>query len=362
MHLLTRLAILGMGAVLLLGMAGCDDSRHQAKQRNKTTLVEVASVSHAPISITRIVTGTLEAASQVQIFNEEQGRIIALPFYEGDQVKQGDVLARIDDSIIQSELNKAKATLKKARQDLKRVKRLFARKLTSDEELSRTTTLVEQADAEVELLQNRFNRTRIKAPFDGIISTRLRESGDVVPLYTHILTLYDPSFLKADIRLSELLLSGIDNQHPVTVRIDALGEQSFKGEVTRIHPTIDPVTRQGTLEIKLQPVPEGARPGQLCRVKISTKSTPRLTIPFAALRHDNLGEFVYQVDETNKIHKVRVQSGIQLGDRVEVIEGLQQAQTIVARGFIGLRDGAMVTIKNNTAISSPAQPRQAETK
>jgi len=333
-----------------LVLSACDSQQGKKPKSGKAVFVEVAEVIRAPIVTRRIVTGTLEAATAVKIFNEEPGRLIALPYYEGDTVKQGDVLARIDDSLLQSELNKATASLKQAEQDLQRLTRLVSRKLASDEELSRAQTAVEQTRAETELLQNRINRSQIRAPFDGVISERLREPGDVVPLYSHILTLIDPGYLKAEIHLSELLVTNITEQQPVSMRIDALGEKEYQAQVSRIHPTINPSTRQGIIEVKLQPVPPGAKPGQLCRVTIQSESTPRLTIPFPALRHDNTGEFVYKVDSNNVIHKVRVESGIQLADRVEIIDGVALGDRIVAKGFIGLRDGATVAVTNPAEI------------
>lgn len=331
--------------ILLPLLAACDSPEKESRSGPKPVYVEVAEVVRAPIQTRRIITGTLEAASMVKIFNEEPGRLIDLPFYEGDPVHQGDVLARIDDSLLLSERDKASAALKQARQDLQRLQSLVKRQLASQEELSRAMTAVEQTASEVEVLQNRINRSQIRAPFDGIITQRLREPGDVVPVYSHILSLIDPTYLKADIPVSALLLSDIAPQQTVNMRIDALGEKLFSAEVSRIHPTVDPSTRQGIVEIKLQPVPDGARPGQLCRVVIESRTSPRLSIPFPALRHDNSGEFVYKVTADNQqVRKVRVKSGIQLADRVEIIEGLELGEQIVTRGFIGLRDGAKVSV------------------
>jgi len=330
--------------LLLPALVACDSQDEQPRANSKPVYVEVAEVVRAPIETRRIITGTLEAASTVKIFNEEPGRLISLPFYEGDRVKQGEILARIDDSLLKSERDKANATLKQAQQDLQRLQSLVKRQLASDDELSRALTAVDQAASEVELLQNRINRSQIRAPFEGVITERLREPGDVVPVYSHILSLMEPGYLKAEIPVSELLLSHIEPQQPVSMRIDALGEQQYTAVVSRIHPTVNPSTRQGIVEVKLQPVPDGARPGQLCRVVIHSQTSPRLSIPFPALRHDNTGEFVYKIEADSVVRKVRVKSGIQLADRVEIIEGIELGDQIVAKGFIGLRDGVTVAI------------------
>ena len=188
--------------------------------------------------------------------------------------------------------------------------------------------------------------TRIRAPFSGIISERLKETGDVVPVHSHILTLFDPAQIKIVIPVSELLLSNINTGDLVQVRIDALGEQQYSSTVKRIFPTIDPQTRKGMMEVQFATIPEGARPGQLCRVTVNTQTTPRRNVPFAAIRHDSLGEFVYRLTPDNTVESVRVQTGILLGNQMEILEGVEINERVVVKGLIGLRDGKKVVPVN----------------
>ena len=260
-----------------------------------------------------------------------------------DAVEKDAILASIDDSLIQAELKKARATLKQAKVDLNRINSLYRKKLASEDELARTQTALETATAEVSLLKTRLGHTQIKAPFSGIISERLKETGDVVPVHSHILTIFDPAEIKIVVPVSELLLSNIKTDDTVQVRIDALGEQHFPATVKRIFPTIDPQTRQGRMEIQLTSIPDGARPGQLTRVTVDTQTTPRRNVPFAAIRHDSQGEFVFRVTADNKVESVRVQTGILLGNQIEILEGLEIDDRVVVKGFIGLRDGKKIT-------------------
>jgi len=85
----------------------------------------------------------------------------------------------------------------------------------------------------------------------------------------------------------DLCITGTDSE----VSVDALGDRVFNGHVSRIFPNLDPATRRGTIEVELKPVPKGARPGQLCRIKLKTNAVPRLVIPFKALRRDQNGEW-----------------------------------------------------------------------
>ena len=328
--------------LLLLLLTGCDQTQQAASRTPTPTPVEVATVSRSPLIAHRILTGSLQAVTTVHIFNEEEGRIVELPFYEGDAIEQDAILARIDDRLIQAELNKAEATLKQAKVDVKRLDSLYRKKLASEDELARARTALELARAEVSLLQTRMAHTRIKAPFSGIISERLKETGDVVPVHSHILTLFDPAQIKIVIPVSELLLSNINIGDAVQIRIDALGEQQYPATVKRIFPTIDPQTRKGMMEMQFATIPEGARPGQLCRVTVNTQTTPRRNVPFAAIRHDSLGEFVYRIKPDNTVESVRVQTGILLGNQMEILEGIEVNERVVVKGFIGLRDGKKI--------------------
>ncbi|TNF35233.1 MAG: efflux RND transporter periplasmic adaptor subunit, partial [Gammaproteobacteria bacterium] len=257
----------------------------------------------------------------------------------------GAVIATLDDALLKEELGKATATLKQAQLDLKRLTNLTPRSLASEDQLAKAATAVEIARAEVSQFQTRLSRTRIHAPFDGIISERLVEPGDVLPIHQHILSIIDTSSLIARIYLSELLLPLVNVGDPVQIKIDALGNQQFDGQVIRTHPTIDANTRRGVIEIELKPVPEGALPGQLCRVTLNTQKVARLMIPFDAVRYDNSGSFVFVILDNKAVRK-NIKTGLQSDTDIEILDGLQPGDVVVTKGFFGLKNNAQVSISN----------------
>ena len=142
----------------------------------------------------------------------------------------------------------------------------------------------------------------------------------------------------------------------VSVRIDALGNVDFRGVVKRVHPVLNPVTRQGVVEVELNPVPARARAGQFVRVTFSTEALNRMVAPFAALRRDREGEFVFRVNE-EKAERVVVRSGRRLADQVEMLEGLEPGDQVVVRGFLGLSAGKRVTPVDMPEPAKPAQTK-----
>ncbi len=310
--------------------------RERAPQLVETTTCATRAVAH---TVTR--TGTLRALREVRLFNQEEGRVAELPYFEGDRVGENAVVARLDDTLLRAELAKASATRKQAASDLERLKQLKSRSMISDDQLNRAETALQVAQAELDLLRTRLGYSTIHAPFDGMVSARLLEPGDIAPRFTHLLSLFDPGSLVIEVTLSELLLPQVAVGGKVPVRVDALGDTAHPGRVLRVHPTVDSRTRLGLVEIALDPPPAGAKPGQLGRVALTLPAAERRVIPYPALRRDTQGEFVFRVED-GKVRRTTVRSGLLLGDEVEIVEGLDDGDRIVLRGFLGLSDGSAV--------------------
>ncbi|HEB95442.1 MAG TPA: efflux RND transporter periplasmic adaptor subunit [Sedimenticola thiotaurini] len=331
----------------ILLLAGCSRPPPAAPdngtpRRQPSHLVETVTIAPREVSTSQERTGTLRARRRVRIHNQEEGEITKMPFYEGEPVAAGQLLVQINDDLLSAELDKAKANTRLARVNLRRVQDLLKRKAASKDELARARNALDVALAEQRLLETRLGHTRITAPFDGVIAERKAEPGDVASKYSHLLTLTDPRSLVIEIDLSELLLPRVKPGDPVQVRIDALGRRSFPGHIRRIHPELDPVTRQGTVEIALDPVPAGARAGQFARVTLETTRAPRLLVPFEAVRRDRGGEYVYRLDRDDRVRRTPVRSGLRIGSGIEILDGLEPGDRVVSRGFLGLSDGNRV--------------------
>jgi len=335
---------IGVFLALFAFLSACTQEQASAppKKTKSVHLVETIIATKDMLSHVSEHSGTLKASRTIRIFNQEEGRIRKLPFYEADKVVKNDILVELDDKLLHAQLNKSVATRRQAKQDLQRLISMEKRQLVSKEERMRAETVLEVALSEEQVLKTRLSYTRIKAPFDGIISERLIETGDIAPRFTHLLSIYDPDSLITEISVSELLLPYISPGDKVEVRIDALADRVFNGKIRRIHPMLDERTRRGKIEVVITPVPEGAMIGQYSRVYLNTQAKTRLVIPFRSLQRDRKGEFVYRVNEENVVKRVAVRSGLRLADKIEILEGLDEGSKVVVRGFLGLGDGKTV--------------------
>lgn len=346
-----RIKQLGLAGAALALLAGCgaESNSKPAASAPRAHLVALAQAEPGRLSYTADRAGSLRAVREVRILNQEEGRLTEVRVREGDRVKAGEVLVRYDDRILRAELDKASATLGQAELDHERSRQLREKGFVSEDAVSRAATALEIARAEVRLLRARVQHMAIAAPFDGVVASRLVEPGNVTPQHTHLLTVIDPSQLVTDVNVSELVMPYLELGDRAEVRIDALGETLYPGRIVRIHPVIDPATRTGRVEVVLKPVPAGARPGQFCRVLLSTGSREQLVVPLVALQRDLEGEFVYVYEDSGgTVRRAGVATGLRLADRVEIRGGLERGARVVVKGFLDLAPGRRV---------KPVEPR-----
>ncbi len=351
-----RTARRGMLPVFLaLFAVACQQGEQQPRGGDRGArvhLVEVTAAATRPLSHVAVRSGTLRVRQEVKLFNQEEGRVAELAVREGDAVARDQLLVRLDDTLILADLDKAVATRDQARFNLERLRSLMGKRLVSEDELSRGETQLRVAEAEEQVLRTRLAFTRLRAPFDGVIAERHVEPGDVIPRFTHVLTVVDLDTLYTSVEVSELLIPSLSVGQPASVRVDALGDREFEGRIERIHPTIDPRTRQGVIEVALTPVPEGAQPGQLCRVTLESPPVPRRVVPFTSLRRDNDGEYVFVVGSDAVAARRAVNTGLRIGSEVELLDGVGEGEAVVTRGFLGLRDGLEVKVVDASAAGS----------
>lgn len=342
----------------VLSLTGCERDRPTATAQIKPHLVEVVRAEVKDISVTRERNGSLRAIQEIQIFNQEEGQVSELPFFEGDRVEKGQIIARLDDRLLRSQLTRAQALTRKSATDLAQIKDLVARKLTTQNELTRIETELAVAEAEQEALQTRLSYFVIRSPISGVVTHRNTEPGNIAERYSHLMTIADQQTLITEVQLSELLLNNLQVGDEVRIQIDALRagkseHQTLPGRISRIYPDINPLTRTGTLEIALTPVPPGARAGQFVRVTLTSQQAERLLVPFIALRRSVEEEYVFTVDANNRVKMTSVTTGLEIGDQIEILEGLEGGELVVIRGFTNLRDNKEVKIVNAPSATEP---------
>lgn len=347
--------------ITLLLVTACDnsDDSHNQRRSKASHLVETSIINLRPVSHEQTLSGTLEATTSVRLHNEEAGQITQIPFHEGDVVKQGTLLIALDSEMIEAELDKATAQRQQAKIDYKRLKKLLPRKLASEEEVARSLTTLNIAKAEEKLQQLRMDRAYIKAPFDAVISQRNNEPGDAVGAHSHILSLIKPDSLLIKVNVSDQWLSLVSKGDAMQLTIDGLGDIEHTAYIERIHPAISASTRKGTIELILRSVPAQARAGQMARIHFKSPAIERLVIPTHTVHHDIDGAYAYLTisneEGKNTAQKHRLKKGLQFGEWTEIISGIEIGDQLISKGFLGLRDGKVVTIVEHKIDNKASQ-------
>jgi RND family efflux transporter MFP subunit len=345
------LALLVLSAACQRGDGQSPPGRGPGGERPPTP-VEVATAALDTVSRSVRATGTVEPIRTVVVIGQLAGALLSVEVEEGDRVRQGQVLARIDSRELQAQMRSAEATLEVARSAAERSEQLREQQIITVAEYEADQAAYASALATHDQLRTRINYATVRAPIGGVVLEKLVEAGHVVGTQTRLFTIGDIDPLVVRVPISELDVTALAAGDTVGVTLDALPGAELVGRVRRIFPAADSTTRLVPVEVALAGTADGAvRPGFLARVTFAL--SPRagvLTVPAAAVLEATSGSAVFLVDDGRAIRR-RVQRGDTYEGQVEITSGLSPGDTVVVAGNAELRDGAAVRLSR-----SPAPP------
>lgn len=317
----------------------------------RTVGVEVAAVRLVSMPAEVSAVGTMRSENAVMLRPEVTGRISEIAFTEGQPVKRGQVLLRLDDSVVKAQLQQAQANLGLANSQYRRSETLtqqgFISKQARDEALSQ----LKVQQAAVALAQAQLDKTALLAPFDGVIGLRQVSVGDYVSPGTDIAPLESIDPLQVDFRVPEGYAGQLAAGQPLSVRFDALPGEQRSGVVKAINPQVDVGGRSVLVRADV-PNPDGKlRPGLFARVQLQFNEAQALTVPETALQSSGSERFVFRVEE-GKVRRVVVEIGQRRAGQVEIVRGLQEGDQVVVAGLQKVSDGVAVRILAAPAAAS----------
>jgi membrane fusion protein (multidrug efflux system) len=314
--------------------------------------VEAAKVVAGPLSERVSAVGSLASNESVIVRPEIAGRIVEIAVQEGQPVKKGDLLIKLDDSLYQAELSQSEAKLELAKRNFERTEELYLNKIATGRSRDEARSNLDVGTADVELAKVRLEKTRLTAPFDGIAGLRKVSIGDYVTVGHDLFNLEAIDPIKVDFRIAEKFLPAIRTGQSIEISVDAYPGKSFDGQVYAIDPRIDAAGRSIVIRARVDNKDGLLRPGLFARVNLLLELKPdALTIPEQAIVPRGAGQFVFKVDG-GKAQQIEVKIGTRRDGRVEIVEGLKADEIVVTAGQQKLRDGAAVTIINDAAALS----------
>ncbi len=310
--------------------------------------VEVALVARKPISASYSGTANLDAPGEAQVVAKTSGVMVQLLAEEGDQVKAGQVLARIDGDKVRLEAQRQLATVHKLENNYRRSQELAAKKLVSAESSDQIRYDLESARASYELAKLELSYTNITAPISGVVAQRMVKPGNLIGLNSPVFRIVNNAHLEAVLNVPEREMSRLKQDMPLRMVVDAVPGKVFIGKVDRVSPVMD--SGSGTFRVvcKFENEPQ-LRPGMFGRIEVVYDQRENaLTVPRLALLEDEGEPAVYVVRGTIA-HRVPVQLGYTNGEIAEIRAGVKEGDQVVTAGKVAIRDGSLVQV-----IGAPA--------
>lgn len=331
------------------GPGGAAPGAKAPAERTAVT-VEVAPAALRPIRASYQATAALEAPGEAQAVSKTSGVLLRLLVEEGDSVKAGQVLAKIDPERPRLEVRRAEAMLRKLEAELARSKELYERKLVAADLYEKIRYDVDTQRAIYDMAKLELSYTDIVAPISGVIAQRSAKVGNLIQLNSPLFRIVDVSRLEATLNVPEREIATMRAGAPVSMQVDALPGIAFEGHIDRISPVVD--AGSGTFRVICAFSPDARlRPGMFGRIGVVfDEREDVLTVPRIALIEGDNEAAVYRVQD-GKAVRTPVQLGYLSGEVAEIRTGLAQGDLVVTTGKVALRDGAMVDVVGQPAAT-----------
>lgn len=333
--------------------AGDDDADGSADTPGTEAIpVELVTLETGPVQEMLRASTNLEAERAVAVYAKTTGLVEERRFEEGDRVREGQILIRLEDDEARNAVLKAEAELAKAQREFERQKKLHAENLISDQEFNNGSYEIERLGIVLEDAKLALAYTEIRAPITGTVTARMVDRGQLVNPSQHLVDIVDFDSLVARIYVPERELARVREGQDARLQSQALGGTTFDARVLRVAPTVDP--KSGTVKVTVavgaQP---GLRPGLFVDVQLITATQDEaLLVPKRALVYDADRTFVYRVGNDLVARRVLVEPALVDRDHVVPAAGLAKGERVVIAGQAGLKDGALVKLPSAT----PAAP------
>ena len=322
---------------------GCGGPQGGGKFAMPPMPVEVSPVITQNVQDRFEAVGTIEAIEAITVVGEIDASVKALPFREGGYLKRGTVIALLDDSQLAAELARAEALRGQSKATYDRVKAVVDQGAGAPQDLDDAAAALKVAEANLAVAEARFQKTRIVAPFDGIIGSRRVSVGTFLRQGQPIADFANIDEIRVIFSAPERFLTRLTTEASVTVSGTAFGGDALRGRIAVIEPVIDPVTRSARVVARVQNVGRKFRPGMSADISAVLSERPNaLTVPNEAVFGSGNQTFVFIVKPDSTVSRVPLTLGTRLPDVVEVLEGLKPGMTVVRAGHQKLFDGSKV--------------------
>ncbi|WP_430538814.1 efflux RND transporter periplasmic adaptor subunit [Lysobacter capsici] len=342
-------AIAALALACLMGLSACKGgagaAEAQAKEAkdkaSEAVPVEVAAASRRAIAASYTGTAPLEARAESQVVAKTSGVALDVMVEEGQFVKAGQVLVRLDSARAEQQAAQTNATMRKLEANYARARQMAEQRLLSANDADQLRYDLESARAANRMASLELSYAKVEAPISGVVASRSIKTGNFVQINSPIIRIVDTSKLEATLNVPERELATLKAGLPVQMLVDAMPGKSFTGKVDRVAPVVD--SGSGTFRVICSFEGAGVlQPGMFGRLRIDYDNrADALVVPRAALLDDEGDPAVFVV-RGKKVARVAVKLGYLDGAWAEVRDGIKLGDQVVVAGKTALREGTEV--------------------
>ena len=334
-----RIVILGFAVALL---AGCTGKKTAAVTEEKGVLTKTARATAATVRLTEEFTSEIEPYKENDITPAASGVHIDKIYVEvGDPVREGQLIVTLDPTQYTQQL----VQLKTVEDDYNRLLPVYEAGGISAQQIEQAKA---QLDVQREVVANLKKNIEVRSPISGVVTARNYESGDlfVQQPILHIMQI-DP--LKVIANISEQYFSNVKVGMPVKLTVDIFPDEEFTGTVSLIYPALDPTTRTFKVEVKVPNAKRTLRPGMYARTTFDMGSKEGVMVPDVAVQKQvgSAERYLYVIEGDSVAERRSIKVGRQVGDRVDILSGVEPGEQVAVTALSKLFDGAAVDVKKD---------------
>jgi membrane fusion protein, multidrug efflux system len=323
-------------------LAGCA-SRAGGGFQMPPTPVEVADVRSEAVTDRFRAVGTIDAEETVKIVNEISAVVRELPFAEGQPVRKGELLARLDDSELAAESARADALSDQAKTNHQRVRQLVEQKAASQQELDDASSALKVAEANAVVARTRYEKAHIRSPLTGVAGRRLVSPGAYLAIGTPITEVASVGVVKVSFSAPERYLPQLRRRAVVTVSTTAYPDEDFSGDISVVDPILDATSHTVQLVARIHNRGGKLRPGMSANVTATLgQRLQALTVPDEAVFSEGSQSYVYIVKPDSTVSRQAIIVGTRDSTSAEVVQGLKAGDRVVRAGYQKLYEGAHI--------------------
>jgi membrane fusion protein, multidrug efflux system len=342
-----RFLALVLFAVIALS-TGCTRSESSAKpenNQNKAVKVSVVRVEPAPMKDVLVLPGETEAWQDVRVAADAAGRVEWIGPKEGQTVREGDLIAKIDVAALKAACDRAEAALKLAEDLYQRRYKLFEKSIINQEELDKSATERTLAQANFRQMQIEYERGFLKAPLTGMVNHLFVDEGEFVDKGKPFVDLVNVDKIKINVNVPELDVRYLKVGHKTLVRVDAFPDRELTGVIDFVAYKADPATKTFHVKVIVDNPNHEVRPGMIARVAFLRRIIPdALAAPIFAIV-DKGGERILFVEKNGEVQARTISIGAIEGDKVQITKGLEPGDNLIVVGQKDVEEGMKVQVQ-----------------